>query len=378
MVIFGFLLNSLVVGLFVMAVVSLVIPLPKNIDTTNYTVSLRLMSFTFVYLGVFCAYKSSYYPTDLFCLPFIFTTSFQVHLLGISHINMLNSKYFELKYVLKTVSPFLLFSVVCGICLLVKGYHRIDSYSYFFENIFSLDTPDIMVRTLWFFYYVGCAVYYIRTFFSEEAALKEKEENPSAVINKKGLSYIHCSFMFTIVVLVSTFVVSLSPNIIVCAIANLIILLLYFGSGFIYIQYPKTFLPANDPKNENAASMQDSDYPAGRSDASEIWKSWRNRVVTNKYYLRSGITIVQLAQLLGTNRNTLSATINQNEGKNFNTFINELRIAEAKGIMRENPSLTLADICTRVGYSDQTNFSRHFKEITGTSPVAWKVSQKLV
>ncbi len=375
--IFSLLLNSLVVGLFVMAVVSLVIPLPKNIDTTNYTISLRLLSFTFVYLGVYCAFKSSYYPTDLFCLPFIFTTSFQIHLLGISHVNMMTSKYLNLKSIIKTVAPFLFFSTACGICIATKGYHRIDSYSYYFDNIFTADAPDVLIRTLWFFYYIGTAIYYIYIFFKEEKELAATESNTSSPTSKTGLSYIRSSFILTIIVFSLTFVVSLSPNQIVCAIANLLIVLLYFGSGFIYVQYPKTFLPNEKKANDNIATQSD-DYPAGRSDASEIWKSWRNRVITNKYYLRSGITIVQLAQLLGTNRNTLSATINQNEGKNFNSFINELRIAEAKGIMRENPSLTLADICTRVGYSDQTNFSRHFKEITGTSPVAWKVSQKLV
>lgn len=34
--------------------------------------------------------------------------------------------------------------------------------------------------------------------------------------------------------------------------------------------------------------------------------------------------------------------------------------------------MQMADVCANVGYTDQANFSRIFKQVTGFSPVAWK------
>lgn len=277
------------------------------------------------------------------------------------------------------LAPVLLFIVMVSACIGLRGYHRIDSYQYLVENIFSLDAPDVLVRTLWFIYNLSFSVYHSYTFLSEEKKMRNKVENYSSDFNYDGFRYIHYSFVVCMLILATSFIVALTPNQKICALANLVILVLYFFVGFLYIQYPKAFHLINDMEKQEEKELLQNEQPSVPStEANLIWQGWRKRVVSNKYYLRSGLTIVQLAHLLGTNRNTLSATINQQEGKNFNTFINELRINEAKEIMLENPTLTLADICTRVGYSDQANFSRHFKEITGNSPVAWKNAQKTV
>lgn len=373
----GLLLNGLVVGLFVMALMLFFIPIPKIKEISNYAVSLKFLSFTYVYLGVYLMFKSNEYPTDIFCLPFILTCSLQMQLLGLSHVNMLNTKYVSAKYIVKMLMPTILFVVAVSISIYLKGYHRIDSYDYLFSNILTLQAPDVTVRSLWFLYYLVCSIYYVYLFILEEIKMKEKVENFSSEFNVDAFRFIHYSFVVCMVILAATFVVALSPNQKVCGIANLIILFLYFIVGFLYIQYPKAFLVINDMEKEISEDSHVSDSSSANTSENVIWQAWKNRVVSNKYYLRQGLTIVQLAQLLGTNRNTLSATINQNEKKNFNSFINELRIGEAKEIMRENPTLTLADICTRVGYTDQANFSRHFKEVVGMSPVAWKNSQQL-
>ena len=64
--------------------------------------------------------------------------------------------------------------------------------------------------------------------------------------------------------------------------------------------------------------------------------------------------------------------INTMEGVNFNTFIGRLRIAEAQAIMNEAPSTSFAELAAMVGFSEQSNFSRQFKAITGFTPSEYR------
>ncbi|HEY5583574.1 MAG TPA: helix-turn-helix domain-containing protein, partial [Ruminiclostridium sp.] len=52
----------------------------------------------------------------------------------------------------------------------------------------------------------------------------------------------------------------------------------------------------------------------------------------------------------------------------FNEYVTNLRINEAKRLMREQPGMLLKDIAEIVGYQDQHYFSRIFKSITGIAP----------
>lgn len=54
-------------------------------------------------------------------------------------------------------------------------------------------------------------------------------------------------------------------------------------------------------------------------------------------------------------------------------YVADLRLSEAKRLMRENPELDIKTIGEMVGYSDQHYFSRVFKNATGMSPTEYKV-----
>jgi YesN/AraC family two-component response regulator len=84
------------------------------------------------------------------------------------------------------------------------------------------------------------------------------------------------------------------------------------------------------------------------------------------------VTIEDIANKLKVGRTTLSNLINREEGVNFNTWINRLRIEYAKQLMIDNPDYTIAKISELVGYTEQANFSRQFKLIAGESPLLWR------
>lgn len=93
--------------------------------------------------------------------------------------------------------------------------------------------------------------------------------------------------------------------------------------------------------------------------------------IQNKGFVEQNITIIVLSKQLGTNRTYLSNFINENYGENFNTWVNQLRIEEAKQFLKSE-ELTLHEIAERVGFADLAHFSKTFKTITGCPPSTWR------
>jgi AraC-like DNA-binding protein len=90
--------------------------------------------------------------------------------------------------------------------------------------------------------------------------------------------------------------------------------------------------------------------------------------VADKGYTEKNVTAKMLVPLLYTNSRYLSAYINTGKGKTFNQWINELRVGEAQRLMCEYPELTIIEIARQTGFSDKSNFIRHFTAIVGIPP----------
>lgn len=357
----------LIVALLLLAAIFLLLPLPKNKHLANYSLSLKMLSFSYVFLSGYCVYKSAY-PIDIFSFPFLFAATFQAHLLGISHINMLNTRAVSKNYLMKMILPTLLLGLLCVVCVWVGGYHRLQSYSALAECLFVEKAPDVVARVVCFAYYVGLSVFYIFTYFKEERNTRKRladftsDEEPGNV----SLRYIHFSFLLVLLIVIDTLFITTSVNKEACALYNMFILVLYAGIGMLYIQYPKNFINLQYVVAETAESTSHENSKV------DTWAKWKSVIENERLYVQPGITVVWLAQYLGTNRTTLSIAINQNEGVNFNTFINNLRIEAAQSYLKQHPSSSMADVCLLVGYTDQANFSRHFKQIVGVTPLEWK------
>lgn len=96
-------------------------------------------------------------------------------------------------------------------------------------------------------------------------------------------------------------------------------------------------------------------------------EEWEKR----KGFLCLGLTIQALSKSVGVNRTYLSNFINDTYGKNFNRWVNELRVEEAKSRM-ESAEYSLAEIATQVGFADLAHFSKQFKLKEGVSPSVWR------
>ena len=90
------------------------------------------------------------------------------------------------------------------------------------------------------------------------------------------------------------------------------------------------------------------------------------------FYLEKGLTQNQLAKKLKTNTAYLSAIINEHKGCNFNAYINRLRIMYAQEMLIHDQhwrKYAIDDISKECGFSNRSNFSKLFLEMTLMSPV---------
>jgi len=109
-----------------------------------------------------------------------------------------------------------------------------------------------------------------------------------------------------------------------------------------------------------------------------VWADLKNTILTEKYYLKPEVNIEEMARYLKIGRTSLSRFINNEEGLNFNAWINMLRIEESKLFLVKYPDYTLIEISEMVGYSESSNFSRQFKQLTSKSPSVWRQTCKTV
>ena len=92
-------------------------------------------------------------------------------------------------------------------------------------------------------------------------------------------------------------------------------------------------------------------------------------------YIRPGLTIKELSDVLHTNRTYLSGYIKTTYDMSFRDWIIGLRIEYAKRLLARYPRLTIADISEKSGFLSPSHFIRLFKENAGCTPVKWKKTE---
>ncbi|MDP5172434.1 MAG: helix-turn-helix domain-containing protein [Bacteroidia bacterium] len=147
-----------------------------------------------------------------------------------------------------------------------------------------------------------------------------------------------------------------------------------FLLGYFAMREPDIFrLPASgvpEPSGEDRSQplviepeLEESIDPALRQRVEEVMRS-------DQPYLNPGLTLAELADLIGTNTHDLSRIINQGFKMNFNDFINSYRVEEFKEKVLQ-PGFrnhTLLAVALMVGFNSKTAFNRSFKKLTGQTP----------
>lgn len=91
-----------------------------------------------------------------------------------------------------------------------------------------------------------------------------------------------------------------------------------------------------------------------------------------KVFADEELSLRDLAGELGISPHQLSEILNERLKKNFNTFINEYRIEEAKKMLIEESRRSILSIGIAVGFNSNTTFCTVFSKIEGISPSQYR------
>ena len=94
-------------------------------------------------------------------------------------------------------------------------------------------------------------------------------------------------------------------------------------------------------------------------------------------FLQPGLSVVDLAKSIGSNRTYVSNSINTHSGKSFALFVNTYRVEYAKKIMEKDGKLSIAQVAEMSGFASEESFRRNFRNITGKSPSDWTGTVRL-
>ncbi|ADQ80272.1 transcriptional regulator, AraC family [Paludibacter propionicigenes WB4] len=369
---FLFINITLIVGCIALAVVFLTLPLPQTETLNKYRISLRFLAGGYITMAIVKVLVMVFNLSlvNIISLDTLMTASLQATLFVLSLIILINPRFVTKNYLYKQLAPVFVLTILYMIFCSIWGNVQIHSIAELIRYKFH---PVIIIRELFLFYYIFQLFYLTRLFFRQAELFGSEMDNYFSECSSACLPWIKYSFYAAFSVgigaLLSCFMFADSW----IFIFTVIYTLFYLGFGIYYIQYPSKFIyiePAIYPQSSFADK-------ASNNKKRLVWDELKNKIIDDKYYLKPGVNIEDMAQYLKIGRTTLSTFINNEEGMNFNLWITSLRIEEAKNLFANYPDYSLTQISELIGYSEPSNFSRQFKLITNESPSVWRQTCQL-
>ncbi len=143
--------------------------------------------------------------------------------------------------------------------------------------------------------------------------------------------------------------------------------------GFFVIKQPEVFdgeffTKLFLPKQNTSDSFEDALL-------NEIYNKLTKHMETDKPYIDNELRLVNLADSLGFSTHLLSKVINRKSGKNFNQYVNEYRLKEAKELLLKNPEYSIKTIYFDVGFNNKATFYNAFKKEFECTPSQFRSSR---
>lgn len=140
--------------------------------------------------------------------------------------------------------------------------------------------------------------------------------------------------------------------------------------GLIIISYMITFQLFKKNKIQAAKNELIEDF----SYFSQIEEGLELFIVQSKSYLNPRLTLNDCAKGIKSNEKYLSNYLNKVMNMNFNTYINNLRIEEAKALLLSTDSdrYTIEAIAKMAGFNSKSSFNAVFKKHVGMTPSEFK------
>jgi AraC-like DNA-binding protein len=353
-----------------MGTLFMVFPLPKNLDLKNYQISLRFLASAYFLLAILNTIllfdDFVYNKPEYFNFTWLLLSSLQALLFTYTLIILFDTQFAIRKHIKRNLLPILIFFSAYIVSVLFSGDCVMSEIGNFEQCI---RNPAFIIRLMFFIFYLFQLIFYTYIFLKEEALYVKKINEYFSDTTKLRLKWIRYAFFSALLIGLSALFYQVFPSKTYNILFTFSLIVFYFVFSIKYINYNKLFAIIQ-PVVSDAEIKQNLKIEYNRSKS--LWKGYKSTIISEKIYLREGITLDETAQLLKIGRTTLSGLINSEENVNFNTWINQLRIEEAKILFSENPVFPIIKVAEMTGFSEHSNFSRQFKLITGESPSVWR------
>lgn len=103
----------------------------------------------------------------------------------------------------------------------------------------------------------------------------------------------------------------------------------------------------------------------------DLLQGIRHVMEETEEFLDADFSLEKMAQLVGSTSRYVSQVINETYGKNFNRYVNEYRVKEARARLQNQQvygQYTVRAIAQSVGFRSMSNFNQLFKEVIGLTP----------
>ena len=119
------------------------------------------------------------------------------------------------------------------------------------------------------------------------------------------------------------------------------------------------------PAKEIYAAMMQS------RDEQSLTGRFERLMTKEQFFLQPGLTLIDVAEKLNTNKTYISKLVNNNYNMPFPDLINILRIDYAEEYLVSHRDATQADIAKSCGFPSASSFNNTFKKVTGMTPRIW-------
>lgn len=241
---------------------------------------------------------------------------------------------------------------------------------------FITSTPDFTSDTMLFRYYSGLLVavilclmgymaYFIREcfFMLDITLIREKKVSPYLLV------IILISFPLEIIFFASMIAITMmdNPGDYFYRSIQALTLISFFLTLVVFIM---------EKKNINFFKLLHTQIEERRYEISKIKNLDIANVISNlkslmeekKIFFDENLSVNDLAREISIEPYQLSQIINENFNKNFNSFVNEYRIEEAKKMLLSEKDRTVISVAFAVGFNSTTVFYDWFNRLTGVSP----------
>lgn len=111
------------------------------------------------------------------------------------------------------------------------------------------------------------------------------------------------------------------------------------------------------------------------SEATTQLQTLAELMARERLHLDPGLTLPRVARRLGMPQTRLSQLLNDNNQTSFKQYLAQLRVIEAKVLLRQTPPKPLEIVAEEAGFQSMSTFHSAFKKLEGITPAAFRATR---